>query len=261
MVKEAQDKHEKLHFQQEDTSKDPSSSISENGWDYYVSWPGFNIPSWVLKAFIKKSQGGGGFQLRPLEKALITKLANMVMRSQLSTSTHPEEDPFDVFTTEDDKSVPFYVIGTTAGRSRKKSQKSKNNELDEEDESSSSSSAEEDEDEETSATLWHEMAHGLFYTNQEYRQLVDEALETLDLVTQAWMRKQLVKMGYCDDPAILWDEMHAYLVDGGAFDGRPRGGEEDKPQYSAYKDQQTRIREIFNRFSGLNIPLEPRSRS
>ncbi len=59
------------------------------------------------------------------------------------------------------------------------------------------------------ATLKHEIAHGLFYTQPGYRKKVLAALRRYD--TQS-LQKKLYKRGYCR--AVLKDEVHAYVLCG-----------------------------------------------
>lgn len=57
------------------------------------------------------------------------------------------------------------------------------------------------------STLKHEVAHGLYYTNSEYKKSVDAVLATVDLTP---VHQWLVRIGYCKE--VLNDEAHAYLA-------------------------------------------------
>ena len=61
----------------------------------------------------------------------------------------------------------------------------------------------------TRSDLAHEIAHALFFTNQDYRRAVLEAMRGHDT---APLRRALSRMGY--SRAVLTDEVHAYLVAG-----------------------------------------------
>lgn len=65
----------------------------------------------------------------------------------------------------------------------------------------------------STAAIKHEIAHGLFYTNLEYRK---EALAELAKVDINPIREALIHMncGYNDDQYIMQDEAHAYILDG-----------------------------------------------
>lgn len=60
-----------------------------------------------------------------------------------------------------------------------------------------------------SDTFDHEICHGLYTTNKEYKQLVDEI--TLTIPTKDYMKfkTNLIKMGYTD--SVIDDEIQAYL--------------------------------------------------
>lgn len=62
--------------------------------------------------------------------------------------------------------------------------------------------------------LDHEIAHGLYGTNPEYKRQVDEYFSVLseDQCSElAKFQKVLIDWGYADDPYIMRDESHAYL--------------------------------------------------
>lgn len=57
-------------------------------------------------------------------------------------------------------------------------------------------------------TLKHELMHGLYYTNNKYRRVVDKVLD--DSHATFIMSSYLTKLGYHNE--VLRDETHAYLV-------------------------------------------------
>ena len=59
------------------------------------------------------------------------------------------------------------------------------------------------------STFQHEVAHGLYYTNKEYKELMDEITETIPLDTYLKFRNNLLKMGYTE--SVVNDEIQAYL--------------------------------------------------
>ena len=59
------------------------------------------------------------------------------------------------------------------------------------------------------STFQHEVAHGLYYTNKEYKELMDEITETIPLDTYLKFRNNLLKMGYTE--SVVDDEIQAYL--------------------------------------------------
>lgn len=61
-----------------------------------------------------------------------------------------------------------------------------------------------------SSYLKHELAHGLFYSNPEYKQDVIEALEKVPTEEKERLSRYLENKGY--HPAVIFDEIHAYLL-------------------------------------------------
>ena len=108
------------------------------GFNYYLIWPGFNIPSWVVRDM---KHGKVGLPLRPQEEALLQILPAIDQN--------------------------FYVIGTC---------------------------------ENDRSTLHHEMAHGLYTTNLDYRASVAEEISRLPKARYDASRRVLLGMGYVDDP-------------------------------------------------------------
>ena len=58
-------------------------------------------------------------------------------------------------------------------------------------------------------TFQHEVAHGLYYTNKEYKQLMDEITESIPLDIYLKFRNNLLSMGYTD--SVVDDEIQAYM--------------------------------------------------
>ena len=66
--------------------------------------------------------------------------------------------------------------------------------------------------EETSQVFEHEIAHGLYYLNDQYRQEMDILVREIPLDTKNGLCKVLTKMGYYDK--VIVDEIQAYLSTG-----------------------------------------------
>ena len=60
-----------------------------------------------------------------------------------------------------------------------------------------------------SDTFEHEICHGLYATNKDYRELVDEVTIAIPLKDYQTFRKNLLKMGY--NGIVIDDEIQAYL--------------------------------------------------
>ena len=63
-------------------------------------------------------------------------------------------------------------------------------------------------------TMNHEIAHGLFFTNREYRMRMLYLLSLIPKKTMDKIDKKLIKMGYVNDRKILDDEAQAFLSTG-----------------------------------------------
>ncbi|CAJ1402923.1 unnamed protein product [Effrenium voratum] len=149
------------------------------GFNFYLQWPGFNVPSWVLDAM---RSGKVGFPLRPQEEAVL--------------STVPP--------------TAQYLIGSC---------------------------------EKDLEVLHHEMAHGLYATNETYRTAVLQQLRRLPPKRTEASKRQLLKMGYVDDIQILEDEMQAYMVEGKML------YEEDELECSTAVEVMAAIHATFRLFS------------
>ncbi len=60
-----------------------------------------------------------------------------------------------------------------------------------------------------SDTFEHEICHGLYATNKEYKLLVDEVTETISTKDYLTFKNNLIKMGYTN--GVIDDEIQAYL--------------------------------------------------
>lgn len=65
-----------------------------------------------------------------------------------------------------------------------------------------------------SSTMNHEIAHGLYYTNNNYKKYCDYLVSEIKPSHYEKLRKKLVKMGYNDDKKIIDDEIQAFMSTG-----------------------------------------------
>ena len=63
-----------------------------------------------------------------------------------------------------------------------------------------------------SSTMDHEIAHGLFYVNDDYKKKAFELVDNLPKRIRNGMSNVLLDMGYCED--VLIDEIQAYMSTG-----------------------------------------------
>jgi hypothetical protein len=63
-------------------------------------------------------------------------------------------------------------------------------------------------------TLDHEIAHGLYYTNKEYKKEVEKLINKIKPSHYEKLKKKLTKMGYVDDKKIIDDEINAFMSTG-----------------------------------------------
>ena len=63
-------------------------------------------------------------------------------------------------------------------------------------------------------TMNHEIAHGLYFTNREYRMRMLYQLSLIPNKIREKINKKLIKMGYVNDKKILDDEAQAFLSTG-----------------------------------------------
>ena len=63
-------------------------------------------------------------------------------------------------------------------------------------------------------TLNHEIAHGMYYTNKEYKKEVIKLIDKIKPSHYEKLTKKLVKMGYVNDEKIIDDEINAFMSTG-----------------------------------------------
>jgi predicted unusual protein kinase regulating ubiquinone biosynthesis (AarF/ABC1/UbiB family) len=63
-------------------------------------------------------------------------------------------------------------------------------------------------------TMDHEIAHGLYFTNQEYKKSVSKLIKNIEPSHYEKLKKKLIKMGYVKDKKILDDEINAFMSTG-----------------------------------------------
>lgn len=65
-----------------------------------------------------------------------------------------------------------------------------------------------------SKTMDHEIAHGLYYTNKEYKKNCDILISNIKPVHYESLKKKLMKMGYVNEKKIIDDEIQAFMSTG-----------------------------------------------
>lgn len=65
-----------------------------------------------------------------------------------------------------------------------------------------------------SKTMDHEIAHGLYYTNKEYKKNCNELISNIKPSHYDKLTKKIVKMGYNNDKKIIDDEIQAFMSTG-----------------------------------------------
>ncbi len=95
-----------------------------------------------------------------------------------------------------------------------------------------------------SDTFEHEICHGLYATNKEYKLLVDEVTETISTKDYLTFKNNLIKMGYNDN--VIDDEIQAYLSTNWEYPKFSKGVSKKKCKelYKQYK-------QIFNRYENI----------
>jgi len=63
-------------------------------------------------------------------------------------------------------------------------------------------------------TMDHEIAHGLYFTNKEYKKNVVQLLSNIKPIHYEKLKKKLIKMGYVNDKKIIDDEIQAFMSTG-----------------------------------------------
>lgn len=69
-------------------------------------------------------------------------------------------------------------------------------------------------DDAKSWVMKHEIAHGIYYTNPNYKESVNELISKIEIKDYNFIKKQLLKIGYVNDKKIIDDEINAYLSTG-----------------------------------------------
>jgi len=63
-------------------------------------------------------------------------------------------------------------------------------------------------------TMDHEIAHGLYFTNNTYKKIVDVLIKNIKPTHYDKLKKKLIKMGYVNDKKIIDDEIQAFMSTG-----------------------------------------------
>ena len=63
-------------------------------------------------------------------------------------------------------------------------------------------------------TVDHEIAHGLYFTNKDYKKEVTKIIKSIKPSHYNKLKKKLIKMGYVDDKKIIDDEIQAFMSTG-----------------------------------------------
>lgn len=63
-------------------------------------------------------------------------------------------------------------------------------------------------------TTNHEIAHGLYFTNKDYKKSVTALINNIRPSHYDKLKKKLIKMGYVDDKKIIDDEIQAFMSTG-----------------------------------------------
>jgi hypothetical protein len=62
-----------------------------------------------------------------------------------------------------------------------------------------------------SKILKHEISHGFYYTNVDYKKNMDKIIKKIDNEDFLLMKKKLILMGYRNEKKIIYDEIQAYM--------------------------------------------------
>jgi len=63
-------------------------------------------------------------------------------------------------------------------------------------------------------TLDHEIAHGLYFTNKDYKRDANKLIKGIKPTHYDKLKKKLMKMGYVNDKKIIDDEIQAFMSTG-----------------------------------------------
>jgi hypothetical protein len=95
-----------------------------------------------------------------------------------------------------------------------------------------------------SDTFEHEICHGLYATNKDYRELVDEVTIAIPLKDYQAFRKNLLKMGY--NGIVIDDEIQAYLSTNYEYSKFSKG-----VSRKLCKELHKQYKQIFNRYENI----------
>ena len=93
-------------------------------------------------------------------------------------------------------------------------------------------------------TFEHEVCHGLYATNKEYKELVDEVTIAIPFKDYQTFRKNLLKMGY--NGIVIDDEIQAYLSTNYEYSKFSKG-----VSRKLCKDLHKQYKQIFNRYENI----------
>ena len=93
-------------------------------------------------------------------------------------------------------------------------------------------------------TFEHEVCHGLYATNKEYKELVDEVTIAIPFKDYQTFRKNLLKMGY--NGIVIDDEIQAYLSTNYDYSKFSKG-----VSRKLCKELHKQYKQIFNRYENI----------
>ena len=93
-------------------------------------------------------------------------------------------------------------------------------------------------------TFEHEVCHGLYATNKEYKELVDEVTVAIPFKDYQTFRKNLLKMGY--NGIVIDDEIQAYLSTNYDYSKFSKG-----VSRKLCKELHKQYKQIFNRYENI----------
>jgi hypothetical protein len=82
-------------------------------------------------------------------------------------------------------------------------------------------------------TFYHELAHALYYTDVEYRRLMNKITKTISKENMASFRRNLYSVGYCSN--VVKDEIQAYMSTEMANNKITKGVTNKKKLHQKYK--------------------------
>ena len=98
---------------------------------------------------------------------------------------------------------------------------------------------EEDDFRSNGGVMNHEIAHGFYYTNPQYKVEVDYLIGDINHRDYEHLKKVLIKGGYSDDKTIIDDEIQAYMSTGKHHEWKD----------SVYEKYSSEFIKIFKRFN------------